>query len=48
MIDTFEVSQIPIVGPIQKGMNPGNLPAGKAQCVYCTDKAITFLAPAYP
>ena len=29
-------------------MNPENLQARKAQCVYCTDEAITFLGSAQP
>ena len=46
VIDSVEVSLISIVGPIRRCMNPGNLPARKAQCVYCTDEAITFLGSA--
>ena len=29
-------------------MNPGNLQVRKAQCVYCTDEAITLLGSAQP
>ena len=47
VIETFGVSQIPIIGLIRRRVNPGILPARKAQCVYCTDKAITFLTSVY-
>ena len=46
--ETLGFSQIPIVGSIQRRVNSGTLPARKAQCVYCSDKAITFLGSAFP
>ena len=48
VIGTLELLQIPIVGPVRRRVNPGILPACKAQCVYCTDKAITFSGSVYP
>ena len=48
VIETLEVSQIPIVGPILRFVTPGTLPAHYAVCVYCTDEAITILGYAYP
>ena len=48
MIDSLELSQISIVGPIRRCMKPGSLPAHIAQCVYCTEWAITFLGSPYP
>ena len=48
VIETLEVSQIAIVGPVRRRMNPGTFPANKTQCVYYTDKVITFLGSPYP
>ena len=48
VIVNLKVSQTPIVGPIRSRMNPGTFPARKAECVYCSDKAITFFGSAYP
>ena len=33
---------------IRRCMNPGSFRACSGQCVYCTDKALTFLGSAYP
>ena len=48
VIESLEDSQIPIVGPLWRFLTQGILPARQAQCVDCTDKAITFLGSAYP
>ena len=48
VIETLEASQISTVGPIQRRVKPGILPSRQAQCVYFTDKAITFLGSANP
>ena len=48
VIDSLELSQISIGRPMRQCMNPGSLSTRIAQCVSCTDKAITFLSSAYP
>ena len=48
VIETLEVYQIPIVDPIPRFVTPSTLPASHAECVYCTDEAITIIGYAYP
>ena len=48
VIESLELSQISIVGPVRRIMNTGTLPARKAQCVYCTEKVSTFFGSPYP
>ena len=48
VIESFELYQITIFGPIRRCMKSGDLVDRDAQCVYCTEKAITFLFSPYP
>ena len=47
-MEDLEVYQISVFGPIRRWKKPGNLADHDAQCVYCTEKAITFLGSVYP
>ena len=47
-IESFEISEISIVEPIRRWTKPDDLPSHDAQCVYSTEKAITFLGSPYP
>ena len=42
-----ELSKISIVSPIRPCLKPSSWKARNGHCVYCTDKAITFLSSPY-
>ena len=48
LIESLEICQISVFGPLRRCMKPGDLPDRDAQCAYCTGNSTTFLGSPYP